>query len=427
MTGIIISIKARAGREAVSRGAAAQIRRVDDGYPQAAWYWQGSIPVGGPGRPIEIPGAGTYRIEVALPSGTKLVEHARVGADETSTVTLVVPDRSGRIHGTIGVGRAAERGAPASSKASLAPADIIVRGIGGRDRPLEVGPRAEKATWEQGSRPVLKKFSVDPTAVWAVLGKARAEGLRSAASNAMEKVPGTAASIKTKQPGCWGVRRKHGASRVFAVCDKGENVEIASLPLPGPDGTGFDTVEITTSEGGACNLDISVRDSLSGWLLAYVGAGDMGAAGVVLADIASVGGDGRLETLSKRPLAAAAAAYVVASGNAGGDADRWSDWLYGLSDRFAWMPDIAIACGRRQLRLARTGYDVGNAAAFFKHAYDLGLPYFAAGVGALSDGLVLVASEDSSLKAPAKCVAEVRLLVDPRHTFTVVRAAARAP
>ena len=166
----------------------------------------------------------------------------------------------------------------------------------------------------------------------------------------------------------------------------------------------------------------TVRDNQVGGLLAYLGNNRLGDAATV---VRSAADEGLIEELiaekGENPLAACGAAYVGLATLLGRkDRPRWTRWLVNLANRYDWMPDGAIVQGAYLLQFAKDRADLDAALAAFKTAYRRGLPYYAAGVPQLLNGLFSFIEKDKEAKAMHEKVSRVALCVDPNQQFTVV-------
>jgi hypothetical protein len=219
--------------------------------------------------------------------------------------------------------------------------------------------------------------------------------------------------------------REYMPPRSFAVSRRGDGVDVISLPVPWPLTTNLQPVSLEVlREGGPGPIGrttLTVSDPQVGGLLLYLNNAKIADASAILS---AAQGDGLVENLIaeklKNPLAACAAAYVGLATFSGKDAPRWGPWLQNLNDWFPWLPDGAIVSAAYRVKTARTTQDLDAASGAFASAYRRGIPYYAAGIQQLLQGLYLFRSKSTEIDAMYRKVSNIALRGDAGQTFTVV-------
>lgn len=201
---------------------------------------------------------------------------------------------------------------------------------------------------------------------------------------------------------------------------------VAALPWPWP-GIGHEPPAAVEALIAGPRVSIAVRDARFGPALGYLAAGDLTSAALLIDDVATHVFE-RLEN----PLAAAAVGYILlgewqrAAWESQAARPVWLDWTDALMRQAAWLPDGAILRGWLELRGRAGEPDLRQARVALLTALERGLPYYAAGVRRLYDGLTLLRQAEhlGDDRELARAHAEARWLslrIDPRQAFTVVR------
>lgn len=219
--------------------------------------------------------------------------------------------------------------------------------------------------------------------------------------------------------------REYVPPRSFAVSRRGDGVDVISLPVPWPLTTVTPPARLEVlREAGADSTSrttLTVYDPQVGGLLLYLNNARIADASVIL-DAAVK--DGLVENLISEklsnPLAACAAAYVGLATFSGKEAPRWAPWLQNLNDWFPWLPDGAIVNAAYRMKIAKTKQDIDAASEGFMSAYRRGIPYYAAGIQQLQQGLYLFRTRSAEIDAMYDKVSRVALRSDAAQTFTVV-------
>jgi hypothetical protein len=119
------------------------------------------------------------------------------------------------------------------------------------------------------------------------------------------------------------------------------------------------------------------------------------------------------------PLGAAAGGYVLL---AAGDSkeSNWHSWIDNLADLFPNIPDGMILKASLRLRFPKSRDSADEARAALLEAFGRGIPYYAAGISWLLDGLT-VFSDDPSVEEKMRVVQRVALRLDLSQAFTVIK------
>jgi hypothetical protein len=209
----------------------------------------------------------------------------------------------------------------------------------------------------------------------------------------------------------------------LAALRRGDGLDIALLPVPWPlDPTQAPvTIEILREAGASTSgrTTVVVQDPRLGGLLMYLGSGRMGQAAAVLVEADKQGIDLLLEK-QENPIAACAAAYVAIANMAIGNRVRWDQVLDRLA-QFEWLPDGAIIKAAYFLKIASTKADLDEARNSLKVAYARGVPFFAAGLMHLQQGLYSFSEKDAEAKQMYEAVTKLTLRIDPDQAFTLIQ------
>lgn len=223
-----------------------------------------------------------------------------------------------------------------------------------------------------------------------------------------------------------------GDRRAYLLVRQGPEAILCPMPYPWQqsDGGGEALVEATIAldEEEGWSVRPGVRDRYVGSVLSYFSSGDAASARELIRPAREL-----LFEKVANPIAAAGGGYVLVdewirdSSQSGSDS-RWHSWIDNLGNWFPWLPDGAILRGWLALRRRDQPPDLKKARAALLEAEHRGIPFYAAGVRRLSDGLMLLANEARRSGGPDpeidEAVARVRRLawqVDPRQVFTCVR------
>ena len=207
-------------------------------------------------------------------------------------------------------------------------------------------------------------------------------------------------------------------------------------PWPNADGGGEALVEVlvgpelqaSSTGGGARHFAAPlVRDSQISSALAYLGSGDLPSARRSLRVAQEL-----LFEKMVNPVAAAGGACVLVSDwlRQEGEAaqrERWFGWVDTLARSVPWLPDGPILAGWLALR-GGAEPRVDQARAALLEAHRRGLPFYAASLRLLYDGLTLLANDaaedargDDELQAALAAVRRLVLRLDVRQPFTVLQ------
>jgi hypothetical protein len=211
-----------------------------------------------------------------------------------------------------------------------------------------------------------------------------------------------------------------GKHRLFLCVSSERGERVSSVPWPwprGPDGdpaaNPFFELHLIERKGQLIT-NPTLRDPTYGGVIAYLNAGRFGRAGQLLRAARTA-----LFEKWTNPLAAAAGGYVLLSTAESDELDHWPYWLANLAERFEGIPDGAIL--RAKWLLERGSRDD------FEKAHDLlydacnrGLPFFAAGVVWLIDGLRRVAVDCDVCREQLHIVQGVARSMDLSQAFTCI-------
>jgi len=230
----------------------------------------------------------------------------------------------------------------------------------------------------------------------------------------------------------WTIRStssRAGEANRWVVIRHDGGTEIARLPIPWPDlgktssrqadlEIFFDR-RIYSKPTRAC---LTICDGELGGLLSYMTAGNVASGAPILWELMKQGLLERtLRDKNLNPLAACAAGYATIAIQKPGELTRWDPWLRNLMNQFPWLPDGAIIFARRALQLSKSRAEIEEARDALKTAFKRGLPYYAAGVQHLQDGLFLFRAIDTEAAAMHQAVSKLALRLDPGQPFTVLR------
>lgn len=207
-----------------------------------------------------------------------------------------------------------------------------------------------------------------------------------------------------------------GARRPFIALKTSAGVRMTSLPWPWPAVIGEEDevfMEIGWSEEGPrVAWAPSVQDPTLGGLLAYLGAGQVGRAGLLLR-----AAEEALFFKRRNPLGAAAGGYVRLATATGRERDEWPDWLDNLTRWFPHLPDAPIL--RARWLLAQRGAErLETVRELLLDAFDRGLPFFSAGVVWLIDGLRRLSVDCQTCRDRFAQVRGVARSMDLTQTYT---------
>lgn len=213
--------------------------------------------------------------------------------------------------------------------------------------------------------------------------------------------------------------------RVAAVVRHAQDVHVAMVPIPWPFTTAETAPPIEIYHDGSKPDQppvLAVRDRNLGTLLAYMNNKRLGDASRMLYEAGQKGlVEDLIEEKRSNPLAACAAAYVgLATLSESSEPPRWAPWLRNIADRFNWLPDGAIVHAAYLLQAANTQNDLDEALRYFKEAYGRGIPFYAAGVPQLMNGLYSFSAKDAEAHAMHERLSRIGFRVDSNQTFTVV-------
>lgn len=215
------------------------------------------------------------------------------------------------------------------------------------------------------------------------------------------------------------------SQRRWALIGLGNGLELMCLPTPWRLASGeFAEVELLVDmdpERLHPRASIVVRDPDLAGLLAYLGRGNLSSVRPLVEslDLEKLV-DRAISEKAANPLAACAAAYVGLAVFDLAERERWDGWLPNLMNWFPWLPDGAILHARRIL--LRPGINENELVLLaLKRAFHAGIPFFAAGVVLLRDGLLLYAHKDQEANAMLDAVSSVASRLDQRQAFTNLR------
>ncbi|QOZ51585.1 hypothetical protein [Bradyrhizobium sp. CCBAU 53338] len=167
---------------------------------------------------------------------------------------------------------------------------------------------------------------------------------------------------------------------------------------------------------------VTVADAEMGGLLSYMTAGSVAAGRLILHELVN---NGMIESalLSKQtnPLAACAAGYCAIAISDEAIFEKWKPWIQNLMTRFPGIPDGAVIFAKRMLQTADDEKQLHIAKRAFMTAFRRGLPFFAAGVQHLQDGLFTFSGEDPEVERMYRSILKVTTRLDPGQPFTVLR------
>lgn len=227
--------------------------------------------------------------------------------------------------------------------------------------------------------------------------------------------------------------RERGHFNRWAVVRHDFGVELARLPFPWvsmaepPVPVSVQVLVDRRSTYRPVRTTVTVTDADIGGLLSYMTAGTVGAGQPILRELVENGiVENALRNKRTNPLAACAAGYSAIAVGDEATFDRWKPWIARLMDDFPLIPDGAVIFARRMLQTAEDEAQLGAAKQAFKTAFERGIPFFAAGVQHLQDGLFTFSAKDPVMERMYRAISKVTPRLDPGQPFTVLRYAKKA-
>lgn len=342
---------------------------------------------------------GHYVVSATLPSGAVLSEGVEAREGVETRVTLDASDSPYKTHawqyllGNI-------EPSPVYHNPSLVP---VPRSIGsrydgaryggacdgGEEEELPTLPEAGQATVTWVGDPTAQSWSFESMLAWIDSPGDTSLADRIAASpprviTAPDETDGTSHLFRFGPDGPLGAPSGPGGPqgvRQFIVVELAETAHLVTLPAPWDSAQIEVLVNARQSPTGSA-VAVTVRDQAIGAGLAYMARGAFDAAAKLFTDV-----EAALFVDLQNPLAAAAAAYVMAGTDLADEPRHWDPWLETLRHLFGWMSDGSVLWAVRQLRRARTASDLRQARDGLVEAYDRGVPLYTRGLSWLMDGL----------------------------------------
>lgn len=206
-------------------------------------------------------------------------------------------------------------------------------------------------------------------------------------------------------------------ARLLRVCWL-DQVFVISLPLPWPRiaETGFAAAQVLVRSNVAkskIKIGVVVEDGSFGAIIGMMTSSAQPKA-------ANLFRQARSWLLSPdNPLAAAAGGYLLVAGNV--LEDDWSFWVDEFFIQQPTMPDAAILRGTMLLRRPRDEYSHAQARQSLIEGFDLGLPYYSAGLSWLLEGLMAFDDGDPEIERRLRLVRQVSRGLDTTQAFTVIK------
>lgn len=424
-------------------------------------------------REVEVP-AGTYRIEARLPSGEVLHQTRKVTNEADSVDVIFELGHSPhewltwqRLAGNVPsqmkyeewLKKLGKRLAEAAAKETAVSIDVdpeaikrtatFLRGLHLRVKPFldalarvftrEIEePSADEATPALTEPPEFELVQASPIgsdSLWDALASMPAW-------NAWRKSAGAHAECSfsrqdDRELTLWHIDQTHRERcimagpkgpmprRCWAISRRGGGVDVITLPVPWPLTPEFPpaSIEILREAGTstAGRTTVTVCDSNLSGMLFYLGSGKLGEAGAVLAEAQRSDLVERLISDKERnPLAACAVAYVGLAIMSVSDQPRWGPWLENVKNWFEWLPDGAVVYAAYRIKTAKNRADLDAALAALKEAYRRGIPFYAAGIQHLTQGLYTFSAKDKDANAMHKKVRQIALCIDANQAFSVI-------
>ena len=124
---------------------------------------------------------------------------------------------------------------------------------------------------------------------------------------------------------------------------------------------------------------------------------------------------------TKGPLVATAGAIVLIARAESTEKQHWDAWVENLSKWFPGIPDGSILLGCRRIDQARDLADFDAAFSLLEQGVERGIPFFSATILMLSVALAQIDMDVPEADALRRLVAPVATSVDPEQVFTVIR------
>ncbi len=216
----------------------------------------------------------------------------------------------------------------------------------------------------------------------------------------------------------------------FAVVERGETIDVVSLPLPWMMGQWGKSrqynsahFDLAVPRHPSDPVSATVRDSRFGTMLAYIANGALPTAAALFAS-----GDAVELLMDKlaNPFAAVAGAYVLIETETTPTKHKeWHDWLDNLAKWFPWLPDGAVLAAWHRLHRDDDPATAKEAIEWLRVALHRGLPVFAPVLRCLNDALTMVVDdpdmECEDLAETARVVGRVAGRTCQGQPFTVLR------
>lgn len=215
----------------------------------------------------------------------------------------------------------------------------------------------------------------------------------------------------------------------LVVCGNGKNHTLVAYPR-GWSGKHEDSQflvkvrrrSVTGPESTKWSVSLELRDATYGSLIENLNRRDLCSTEAIARSSRAQAQQALFEK-SDNPFAAAAGAYLIALGSLESDDRR--EWMINLVDRFPWLPDGAIAMGWRLMREGGQGREQWRQAkSLFIEAARRGLPYYTVGLHILVDGLNLLAlatPSDTDVRETLALVNAVDLSCVRSEAFTTLQ------
>jgi hypothetical protein len=167
---------------------------------------------------------------------------------------------------------------------------------------------------------------------------------------------------------------------------------------------------------------LTITDPEMGGLLSYMAAGTVAAGRLILHELLNSGMiESALRSKQTNPLAACAAGYCAIAMSDEATFARWKPWIERLMANYPALPDGAVIFARRMLQTAKDESQLDIAKRAYIAAFRRGLPFFAAGVRHLQDGLFTFSGSDAEANKMYRSMLKVTTRLDPGQPFTVLR------
>jgi hypothetical protein len=220
--------------------------------------------------------------------------------------------------------------------------------------------------------------------------------------------------------------------------DTGGQIDLASIPWPwwgaqneegGEIRVVYDRVRPSAVERDQPGrLNVSVLDNRWFGMLEFLASGRLYRSGKIFEQVFAeehaeelFDPEPALYGKVKGPLVATAGAIVLIAGAESTEEQHWDPWVNNLSRWFPGIPDGPILLGCRRITQATSLEDLQTAFNHLREGIDRGIPFFSATIRMLLVSLSQIGGDVPEADEVRRFVAPTSTRVDPDQVFTVIR------